>query len=114
VQGGDRDHQPIVDRPGGGEFQNFFRFEIHTNGTYAYFIGQTHSGGSSTSINNGHNVANILGAIAKRTRVGLFVNGTLLAIVPDTVRTTGIIGVGGDAYSEEAYVNFTYAQVWRL
>jgi hypothetical protein len=99
---------------GGGEFQNFFRFEIHTNGTYAYFIGQTHGGGTSTSINNGHNVANVLGAIAKGTRVGLFVNGTLLAIVPDTVRTTGIIGVGADAYSEEAYVNFTYAQVWRL
>jgi hypothetical protein len=30
------------------------------------------------------------------------------------VGATGIIGVGADAYSEEAYVDFTYAQVWRL
>lgn len=99
---------------GGGEFQNFFRFEIHTDGTYSYFIGQTTGGGSSASIHTGQNVDNVIGVVAKGTQIGLFVNGTLLEIVPDTVRTSGIIGVGADAYSEDAYVNFTYAQVWQL
>jgi len=104
----------IIFLRGGGEFQNFFRFEIHTDGTYSYFIGQTSGNGRSASINKGQKVDNVLGALARGTQVALFVNGTLLDIVPDTVRATGIIGVGGDAYSEDAYVNFTYAQVWQL
>jgi hypothetical protein len=98
----------------GSQFQDFFRFEVHTDGTYSYFRGQGSGNGRSASIRTGLNVSNRLGAVALGTSVGLFCNDELLTIVSDTVSSSGRIGVGADAYTQNAYVEFTYAQIWEL
>lgn len=101
----------------GPEFQNFFRFEVHTDGTYAFVRGSSHGGGASASIKRGRNVRNVrnvLGAVALGTDVALLCNGTILTIVSDAISASGRIGVGADAYAENASVYFGYAQVWKL
>jgi hypothetical protein len=98
----------------GEEFQNFFRFEVRPDGSYAYIRGTARGGGKSDSIRKGQNVSNVLGVLASGTDVALFCNGPLLTIVTDTISSSGGIGIGGDAYSENVYVNFGWAQIWKL
>ena len=99
---------------GSKEFQDFFRLDVGIDGNYFYFIGSQRGNGFSPAIHTGRNVDNVIGVIAQGTRIALFVNRKLLEVVSDTVRTDGTIGVGAFANTENAYVNFTYAQVWQL
>src|SRR5262249_34027750 len=55
----------------GQEFQDFFRFEVHTDGSYRYWRGSVRGTGSSSSILQGHNVSNELGAVVRGADVAL-------------------------------------------
>jgi hypothetical protein len=99
---------------GSSTFLDFDRFDIYTDGGYSYLTSNSNGGGPSADINKGLGAYNTIGVLADGTNVALFINGRLQTVVTETARTTGIIGVAASAATQDTYVNFDAAQVWRL
>lgn len=99
-----------------------YLFVVGTDGTYSiyYYPGgskqksRTLTDGYSNLIRAGTKQENILGVVASGTSLDFYINKQYVTSIVDSSRSSGLIGVLANNYTNATVVTYTSAQVWDL
>lgn len=111
----------LVIRANAANTQSYL-FVVDQDGTYSvyYYPGnakqraQTLTDGYSGYIKSGLNQKNYLGVIASGTSLDFYINNKYITSVTDGHRSSGLIGVLANNYTNTTAVVYTQAKVWKL
>ena len=122
-------HMTIVKGDAGGmiiranpQTSQSYLFVVGTDGTYSiyYYPGgskqksRTLMDGYSSLIRTGSHQENILGIVASGTSLNFYINKQYVTSIIDNSRSSGLIGVLANNYTNATVVTYTSAQVWDL
>lgn len=99
-----------------------YLFVVDQDGTYSiyYYSGsakqraKTLKEGYSSSIINGAGKENRLGVIASGTSLDFYINSKYITSIVDEHRSSGLIGVLANNYTNTTSVRYSRAEVWKL
>jgi hypothetical protein len=111
----------IVIRANAANTQSYL-FVVDQDGTYSiyYYPGNAHqraqtlTDGYSGYIESGLNRKNYLGVIASGTSLDFYINNKYITSVTDEHRSSGLIGVLANNYTNTTSVVYTQVKVWKL